>query len=320
MPALPEASSNDRLALAQWLLDEENPLTARVTVNRIWQSFFGTGLVKTTEDFGVQGEKPSHPRLLDWLAVEFVDSNWDVKAMHRRIVMSATYRQSSKVSPKLLESDPDNRLLARGTRYRLPSWMLRDQALAASGLLVDETGGPPVRPYQPDGIWKEATFGKIAYEQDQGDALYRRTLYTFWRRIVGPTMLFDNSARQTCSVRSSITNTPMHALVTLNDVTYAEAARAMAERVMSAEQSDEGRINLAFRLATARYPKEAERDILLERLAILRTQYEADQEAAEKLLTVGDSERNLNLDLVDHAAYTGISSLILNLDETLTRQ
>ena len=320
LPALPEASSNDRLALAQWLLDEENPLTARVTVNRIWQSFFGTGLVKTTEDFGVQGEKPSHPRLLDWLAVEFVDSNWDVKAMHRRIVMSATYRQSSKVSPKLLESDPDNRLLARGTRYRLPSWMLRDQALAASGLLVDETGGPPVRPYQPDGIWKEATFGKIAYEQDQGDALYRRTLYTFWRRIVGPTMLFDNSARQTCSVRSSITNTPMHALVTLNDVTYAEAARAMAERVMSAEQSDEGRINLAFRLATARYPKEAERDILLERLAILRTQYEADQEAAEKLLTVGDSERNLNLDLVDHAAYTGISSLILNLDETLTRQ
>ena len=274
LPALPEASSNDRLALAQWLLDDENPLTARVTVNRIWQSFFGTGLVKTTEDFGVQGEKPSHPRLLDWLAVEFVDSNWDVKAMHRRIVMSATYRQSSKVSPKLLESDPDNRLLARGTRYRLPSWMLRDQALAASGLLVDETGGPPVRPYQPDGIWKEATFGKIAYEQDQGDALYRRTLYTFWRRIVGPTMLFDNSARQTCSVRSSITNTPMHALVTLNDVTYAEAARAMAERVMETEADDEARINLAFRLATARYPNENERDILIERLAVLRSQYE----------------------------------------------
>ena len=198
--------------------------------------------------------------------------------------------------------------------------MLRDQALASSGLLVKEVGGPPVKPYQPAGIWKEATFGKIAYEQDEGDALYRRTLYTFWRRIVGPTMLFDNSARQTCSVRSSRTNTPMHALITLNDITYAEAARAMAERVMVQESGDEDRIRLAFRLATSRYPNEAEGGILQERLDILRQQYEMDQEAAQQLLTVGASERNLDLDLVDHAAFTGICSLILNLDETLSKQ
>ncbi len=176
--------------------------------------------MKTVEDFGVQGEKPSHPELLDWLATRIRQTGWDVKALHRLIVTSATYRQSSKVTPELFERDPENRLLARGPRFRLPSWMIRDQALAASGLLVEKLGGPPVKPYQPPGIWEEATFGQIKYQQDHGDALYRRSLYTFWRRIVGPTMFFDTGARQTCTVKQSRTNTPLHALTTLNDVTY----------------------------------------------------------------------------------------------------
>ena len=320
LPALKETGTNNRLHLANWLVDHENPLTARVTVNRIWQTFFGVGLVKTSEDFGVQGEKPSHPRLLDWLAVDFQESGWDVKALHKQIVLSETYRQSSRVSPELLELDPENRLLARGPRYRLPAWMIRDQALAISGLLVHKTGGPSVKPYQPSGIWKEATFGKIAYDQGEGEDLYRRTLYTFWRRIVGPTMLFDNAARQTCSVRSSLTNTPLHALITLNDITYAEAARVMAERVMGADVADEARINRAFRLATSRYPTQEEMNVLMNRLDTLRAQYTDDPQAASDLLAVGEYPHNESLDPVEHAALTGICSLILNLDETLSKQ
>ena len=320
LPALPVDQTNNRLALAQWLFEENHPLTGRVTVNRIWQAFFGTGLVKTVEDFGIQGEKPSHPRLLDWLAVEFKESGWDVKALHKLIVMSATYRQRSKVTLKQLDQDPENRLLARGSRYRLPSWMIRDQALAASGLLVDRLGGMPVKPYQPAGIWKEATFGKIAYEQDSGEALYRRTVYTFWRRIVGPTMLFDTASRQTCSVRSPQTNTPLHALVTLNDITYVEAARVLAQRVMNNASSDDERIDMAFRLATARFPGDKERKVLIKRLDALRQQYTAAPSDAEELLAVGESTHDQTLDPVDLAAFTGISTLILNLDETLTRQ
>ena len=320
LPAVAETGTNNRLTLAEWLMDPGHPLTARVTVNRIWQTFFGMGLVKTSEDFGVQGEKPSHPRLLDWLAVDFQESGWDVKALHKKIVMSETYQQSSRVSPELLETDPENRLMARGPRYRLPSWMIRDQALAVSGLLVDKQGGPSVKPYQPVGIWKDATFGKIAYDQGEGEDLYRRTLYTFWRRIVGPTMLFDTAARQTCTVRSSRTNTPLHALITLNDVTYAEAARAMAERVMVTHEEDQARIVLAFRLATARYPNDTEREILTERLDILRGQYIEDPQSALDLLAVGESPHNESLDPIEHAAFTGISSLILNLDETLSKQ
>ena len=320
LPPMPAESPNNRLGLAEWLVTDEHPLTARVTVNRFWQAFFGTGLVKTAEDFGVQSEKPSHPRLLDWLAVEFRESGWDVKALHRLIVTSATYRQDSRVTPELLERDPENRLLARGVRRRLPSWMMRDQALAVSGLMVDEMGGPSVKPYQPAGIWEEATFGKTRYEQDHGDALYRRTLYTFWRRIVGPTMLFDNSSRQTCSVSAPLTNTPLHALTTLNDITYVEAARVMAERVMKMNSEDEKRIATAFRLATARYPDEREQSILSNRLAELKTQYRQDSASAEALLAVGEAERDTSLDAAEHAAYTGLASLILNLDEAITKQ
>jgi len=312
-----------RLDLARWLVSPDNPLTARVTVNRAWQLFFGMGLVKTTEDFGVQGEKPSHPDLLDWLATEFVRTDWDVKRLHKLIVMSATYRQSSRpavAGPALIERDPENRLLARGPRQRLPSWMLRDQALAVSGLLVDKPGGPPVKPYQPAGVWEEATFGNKAYKQDHGDALYRRSLYVFWRRIIGPTMFFDVATRQNCTVKPPLTNTPLHALVTLNDTTFVEAARAMAERVLKGGgESADARIEAAFRLATSRKPSAAESKILASRLAVLRGQFAADKDAAVRLLKAGESSRDEKLDPAEHAAWTSLCSLLLNLDEVVTK-
>jgi hypothetical protein len=320
LPALGKDQPNNRLGMARWLVDGRNPLTARVTVNRYWQAFFGTGLVKTAEDFGVQGEKPSHPELLDWLATQFVADGWDVKQLHRAIVTSATYRQSSRVSRSLWERDPENRLLARGPRFRLPSWMLRDQALAVAGLLVEKQGGPSVKPYQPEGIWEEATFGKKTYVQDHGEALYRRSLYIYWRRIVGPTMFFDTSARQVCAAKAIRTNTPLHALTTLNDVTYVEAARALAEHVLHAAPSTEVRIEAAFRRATGRKPTSDEARMLGESFAALRKKYAADSTAAEKLLAVGESPRDTKLNAADHAAMTALCTLILNLDETLTKQ
>jgi len=321
LPPMPADAPKNRLGLAKWLTDPAHPLTARVTVNRFWQMFFGIGLVKTAEDFGVQGEKPSHPELLDWLATEFVRSGWDVKAMHKLILTSATYRQSSKTTAELTERDPENRLLARGARYRLPSWMMRDQALAVSGLLFEKIGGPPIKPYQPSGIWEEATFGTISYKQDHGESLYRRSLYIFWRRIVGPTMFFDNAARQICTVKPYLTNTPLHALTTLNDITYVEAARALAQRVIeNGGAARESRIDLAFRLATSRKPNSAEREILLNRLDILQKHYAADKAAAQSLLKVGESKRNEKIDAAEHAAYTGLCSLIMNLDEAITKE
>ena len=211
LPPLPADAPKNRLALAQWLVSPEHPLTARVTVNREWQMFFGRGLVKSVDDFGVQGEKPTHPELLDWLAREFIESGWDVKHLHRLIVTSATYRQSSRLPPGMAERDPDNKLLARGPRHRLPSWMLRDQALAVSGLLVEKVGGPPVKTYQPAGVWEDATFGQIKFAQDHGEALYRRSLYIFWRRIVGPTLFFDVANRQQCTVKPNARTLPSRA-------------------------------------------------------------------------------------------------------------
>ena len=326
---LPKAAPSNRLGLAQWLVSPDHPLTARVTVNRYWSLFFGIGLVKTAEDFGIQGEKPSHPELLDWLATEFMRPAaraaepapvpWDVKRLHKLIVTSATYRQSSKVTPAQYERDPENRLLARGPRHRLPSWMLRDVALATSGLLVEKVGGPPVKPYQPAGIWEEATFGNKKYVQDHGDALYRRSLYIFWRRIVGPTLFFDVASRQNCTVKTPRTNTPLHALATLNDTTYVEAARALAERLLHTVPSADARLEHAFRLVTSRKPGAAEKQILLARLATLKQQYAADSAAARKLLTVGESKRDEKLDPVEHAAWTGLCSLVLNLDEAVTK-
>lgn len=313
-------TENNRLALAKWLVSEEQPLTARVTVNRYWQAFFGNGLVKTPEDFGVQGALPSHPELLDWLAKDFQENGWDLKRLFKKIVMSATYKQSSKVSPELLEIDPENELLARATRIRLPSWMLRDQALRISGLLADSQGGKPVRPYQPEGIWAEATFGFIKYEQDKGDDLYRKTLYTFWRRIVGPTFIFDNSPRQVCTVKPLKTNTPLHALTTLNDVTYMEAARVLGERMLNRSINDDERLVYGFELATSRKPATDELSVLKNRLKELRESYAMNSEEALQITSVGEYRSDKELALTDYAAYAVIGSLLLNLDETITRQ
>lgn len=319
LPPLPKDAPKNRLALAKWLVSKEHPLTARVTVNRFWQASFGQGLVKTADDFGIQGTPPTHPALLDWLAVDFVESGWDIKALIKQIVMSRTYQQSAKISQQAMEIDPDNKLLARSPRYRLPAWMIRDQALAISGLLHDTIGGAPVKPYQPEGVWSEATFGKIKYQQDEGMALYRRTIYTFWRRIVGPTMLFDNSARQVCSVKPSLTNSPQHALITLNDITFLEAARVMAERVLLAKTEEFERIEWAFRLATCREPTSTERSILQEQLQLFADQFSEKPDSAKTFVQVGEYRQNTALDPVEQATYTAFCSMLLNLDEVLSK-
>ena len=321
LPPLPADAPPSRLALARWLVSPEHPLTARVTVNRVWQTFFGRGLVKTADDFGVQGDKPTHPELLDWLAVEFRESGWDMKHLHRLIVTSATYRQSSRIAPGMAERDPENALLARGPRYRLPSWMLRDQALAVSGLMVEKVGGPPVKVYQPANVWEDATFGQIKFTQDLGEALYRRSLYIFWRRIVGPTLFFDTANRQQCAVKVGRTNTPLHALVTLNDVTYVEAARALAERMLKqGGASDPERIAYAFRLCTSHAPSAKDAEILAAALARFRREYIADPASARKLIATGESKPDPKLAPAELAAHTALASLLLNLDETLTKE
>lgn len=319
LPRMPDGVYSDRLALARWLVAPENPLTARVTANRIWQMFFGIGLVKTAEDFGVQGEFPKQPDLLDWLAVELRDSGWDVKHLVRTIVTSATYRQDSRLTPELTERDPDNRLLARGPRFRLPSWALRDQALAASGLLVDRTGGAPVKPYQPPGVWEEATFGKTVYEPDHGEALYRRSLYTFWRRIAGPTVFFDSASRTVCTVKPSRTNTPLHALTTLNDTTYVEAARVLAEHALDAETTDPRRLGFVFERVLARAPNAAESGVLIAGLKRHRQHFETTPESAEKFIAVGESKSSSTLPAIERAAWTSLCLAVLNFDETLNK-
>ena len=314
--------SNNRLGLAKWLVDRSNPLTARVTVNRFWQMLFGVGIVKTSEDFGSQGEWPVHPDLLDWLAVEFTDSGWNVKGILKTIVTSATYRQSSKATPELLRVDPENRLLARGPRLRLSAEIVRDQALAVSGLLVEKLGGPPVRPYQPTGLWQEL-FGGRGYQPDKGEGLYRRSVYTYWKRTVAPPSMitFDSPTRETCNVRETRTNTPLQALTLMNDVTYVEAARKLAERMMKeGGRGEASRLAFGFRLALARAPRANESEILLTALHQFRTRYAKDREAAEKLLTQGESQRDAKLKPVELAAYASVASLILNLDEAITKE
>ncbi|MCA9068062.1 MAG: DUF1553 domain-containing protein, partial [Planctomycetaceae bacterium] len=304
---------------ARWIVSKDNPLTARVTVNRYWQLFFGRGIVPTPFDFGRQGAQPSHPDLLDWLAVEFMESGWDVKHMHRLIVTSKTYRQSARVTPKALEVDSENVLLSHAPRFRMPSWMLRDQALAVSGLLNPEIGGPPVKPYQPEGIWAEATFGKKKYQPDKGDKLYRRSIYTFWRRIVGPTMFFDAAKRQTCEVKPNLTNTPLHALTTFNDVTYVEAARVLARRIIQKEKSKTDRLVSVFQTLTARQPDDAEQKLLSKRLDSYIKEFKKSPKEAEELLAVGEAPRDKSLDAAEHAAYTTLINTLMNLDEVLVK-
>ncbi|MBL8793401.1 MAG: DUF1553 domain-containing protein [Planctomycetia bacterium] len=319
---LPSGVPNNRLGFARWLVDPKNPLTARVTVNRFWQHYFGTGLVKTVDDFGSQGEWPSHPELLDWLATEFVRTGWDVKRLQELIVTSATYRQSSKVTKALLEKDPENRLLARGPRLRLSAETIRDQALAAGGLLVERVGGPSVKPYQPAGLWKELSGGKD-YEPDRGQKLYRRSLYTFWKRTVTPPgmLTFDASMRETCVVRETRTNTPLQALNLMNDVTYVEASRVLAQRIMTeAGPTPTERLTLAFRLLTGRAPKEAELRILQAGYEHQLQAFRADPAAAQKLVRAGEYPRDERLDVSELAAYTAQAGLIMNLDEAITKE
>ncbi|OAI54603.1 hypothetical protein AYO44_03415 [Planctomycetaceae bacterium SCGC AG-212-F19] len=323
-PGLGEPVGFNRLDFARWLVDPAHPLTARVAVNRYWQSYFGTGLVKTVDDFGAQGEWPSHPELLDWLATEFGRTGWDVKAMHRVMVTSATYRQSSKVTKTLLEKDPENRLLARGPRLRLPAETIRDQALAASGLLVERVGGPSVKPYQPAGLWKDLVESAAGdYVADRGPSLYRRSLYTFWKRTVAPPgmMTFDAAGREFCQVRQARTNTPLQALNLMNDITYVEAARVLGQRVMrEGGATTDDRLALAFRLVMARTPRPAELQVLGAALRYHRSQFDKDREAALKLVTSGAHPRDEKLDPAELAAYTAVAGMILNLDEAITKE
>lgn len=318
LPPMPADAPKNRLGLAQWLVSPDHPLTARVAVNRIWQLFFGIGIVKTSEDFGVQGELPVHPELLDWLAVEFVESGWDVKHLVRLLVCSAAYRQDGAFSPEKAERDPDNRLLARGARRRLPAMLLRDQALALSGLLVTDLGGEPVYPRQPEGLWEEFSFGKISYpRREEKEQLYRRSLYTFFRRTSAPPNLFDSSARQVCTVKATTTNTPLHALVLLNDDTYVAAARALGRRLIEApERETAARLAHAFELATARAPNEEELRLLCNGHEKSLNEFRSFPEEAARYAAIRPDESH---DPVELAAWVRMAQVILNLDETLNR-
>ena len=323
LPSLAEGAPRNRLGFAQWLVAPENPLTARVQANRMWQHFFGTGLIKTAEDFGVQSEYPVHRSLLDWLAVEFRENGWSVKRMHRLIVTSATYRQTSRWTPALRAADPENRLFARASRFRMPAMILRDWALAVSSLLNDRIGGVPVYPYQPAGIWESLAITKerdFSYPASSGSDLYRRSLYTFWRRTVGPANMFDASNRQTCRVRLAATSTPLHALTTLNDPTWIEAARMLAERGLKSATDTDGRLTFIFRQVLARTPTDADLTFLRKAYERQASIYRSDANLAKELMSVGAAKRDETLDLTDHAALTAVCRLILNLDEALTRE
>ncbi len=326
LPPLPDGAPLNRLTLAKWLVQPDHPLTSRVAVNRFWQMYFGVGIVKTQEDFGVQGEAPVQPELLDWLATEFVRSGWDVRAMQRLIVTSATYRQSARVTPALLEKDPENRLLARGPRVRMPAEMIRDTALSVAGLLNDRIGGPSVSPYQPAGLWEEMAFGDgfsgQQYMQSHGPDLYRRGMYTLWKRTVPPASLatFDAPNREKCTARRALTNTPLQALALMNDPTYVEASRALAQRTLTEGGADpDRRLAYAFRLATSRQPEGREVKVLRTLLDQRRAAFAADRPAAVKLVSVGESKRNPALDPVELAAWTTVTSVILNLDEAVSK-
>ena len=317
-PTMDDRFPPNRLGYANWLVSGKHPLTARVTVNRFWQRYFGTGIVKTAEDFGQQGELPSHPELLDWLAVQFVQSGWDVKAMQKLIVLSATYRQSSRLDAALLERDAENRLLARGPRQRLSARILRDQALFVSGLLTPEIGGPSVSPYQPEKLWAEMS--NMTYKLSEGKDLYRRGLYTLWKRTVAPPSLaiLDAADRENCVVRPKRTNTPLQALTLLNEMTFVEAARNMAARVMT-EGGDAG-ISYAFRLATSRQPSELEVERLSAAFDTYLKQFQAEPTRAEELLAIGQSPVPEGLDMPTLAANTVLCNVLLNLDEVLTKE
>ena len=323
LPELQEDAPKNRLTMARWLFDPEHPLTSRVTVNRYWHMLFGTGIVKTVEDFGSQGATPSHPALLDWLAVDFQENGWDIKRTIKQMVMSNTYRQSSRVDAKKLAVDSENRLLSRGTRYRLQGEFVRDNALAVSGLLVPTIGGPSVKPYQPPGLWNEVSIqANLRFVQDKGEKLYRRSMYIYWKRSAPPPSmsLFGAPARDKCIMRRSRTNTPMQALVTLNDVQFVEAARALAERsIHEGGDTPEKQIAYAYRLTTGVAPKPAMLKLLADSYGEEFKVFQAAPDRAKQFLAIGESKRDETIDAAEHAALTIVTSMILNLDETLTR-
>ena len=326
LPPMAADAAPNRLSLAKWLLSPEHPLTARVTINRFWQNLFGTGIVKTAEDFGTQGIPPVHPELLDWLATEFIASGWDVQQMLKLMLTSATYRQSAQITARKLELDADNRLLSRGPRFRLDAETLRDNALAVSGLLYTHIGGPSVKPPQPDGLWAAVGFtgsNTDKFVQDTGpDKVHRRSLYTFWKRTSPPPQMniLDAPSRESCTVRRERTNTPMQALMLMNDPQYFEAARAFAERILNeGGTTSHARIAYAFEMATARLPKSDEAALLLATLEAQTEELAANPEAATELVQVGESASDETLDAVEVAAWTLIANLILNLDEVVNK-
>jgi hypothetical protein len=323
LPPFPKDAPRNRLGLAQWLLDPEHPLMARVTVNRLWQMMFGRGIVETSENFGNQGAQPTHPELLDWLARDFIASGWNVKATLKKIALSRTYRQSSKASPEMLARDPQNLLLARGPARRLTAEMVRDQALATSGLLVDKIGGPSVKPYQPPGLWEEIAMGKPSYGQGKGDDLHRRSLYTFWKRTVPPPamMTFDAADRSNCAVRRQSTSTPLQALALLNDVQILEAARFVAQRMLREGGSTrEEQIRFVFRTVTNRTPSEREMAILTRLFDEQHELFLQDAETTAKLLAFGETKNDSSLNPADLAAGTVLAKAILNHDEAVMRR
>lgn len=327
LPPLPEGASANRLGLARWITMREHPLTARVAVNRTWSLFFGRGLTNTLADLGAQGEYPSHPDLLDWLAVDWMESGWDQKALVRQIVLSATYRQSSVPTPDELARDPENRLLARGPRFRLPAEFIRDAALKVSGLLVPRLGGPSVNPYAPGDLWREVShYGSTpataqSYVQDHGEKLYRRSLYTYWKRTSPPPNLavLDAPSRETCVVSRPETITPLQALVLLNDPTFVEASRVFAEQIVASRDDAAERIRWACWEALSRAPSGEEASQLLTLLEQQEARFAADRQAAEALLSVGESPRDTSIDLVEHAAWSQVATVLLNMSETITR-
>ncbi|MFM7751439.1 MAG: DUF1553 domain-containing protein, partial [Opitutaceae bacterium] len=325
LPPLPAGVPADRLALARWLVAPGHPLTARVAVNRLWQHCFGEGLVTTPADFGTQGQPPHHPELLDWLATRFVASGWDVKAMLRLIVTSATYRQNSAATSALLSRDPENHLLARGPRFRLAGEMLRDQALAVSGLLVDRLGGPPVKPFQPPGLWEAVSYnGELSYEPDTGEGRWRRSVYSYWKRTAPPPgiQMLDGPTRETCTLRRPRTNTPLQALLLLNDETQVEAARILAAAVLTSARKDgeAAIIRELFQRVTQRAPDSGEIEVLRALHRKLRDRYAADPEGAARFTAVGSASAGRDLDPRELAPWTAVAQAVLNLDEVVTRR
>jgi hypothetical protein len=321
---LPPGAPHDRRGLAEWTVSRANPLTARVTVNRMWQEVFGTGILETTEDFGVMGARPSHPELLDWLAVDFMESGWNVKHFYRQLVLSATYRQSSRITPRLLEKDPKNRLLARGPRFRMDSEMIRDTVLQASGLIVNKIGGPSVKPYQPPGIWESSAINASntrVYKQDHGDALYRRSLYTFWKRMATmPDMdTFDSPARDAVCTRRQRTNTPLQALVSMNETLRLEASRKLAERLIHDSPKGDVRLSLLGNLLLSRDWQPKERAVLESELTQFRATYSKNPADAVKLLHVGESKLDPSIPAPELAAWMLVSSTALNLDAVINK-